>query len=200
MAPGRGPRGPLPKVKNPGKLLMRLLRYIGQKYSVHFIIVLICILVSVLASVQGTKFIQTLIDDYIVPLTRQANPDFSGLAKAIGRVASFYALGIIASYTQARLMITVTQGVQKGLRNELFTHMESLPIKYFDTHPHGDIMSIYTNDIDALRQLVSQSIPQVFNSIIFKEVVKFKSNNRCKFKLTYLSVVTISCTSWNNLL
>ena len=166
MAPGRGPRGPLPKVQNPGKLLARLLRYIGKKYGFHFIIVLICILTSVLAGVQGTKFIQTLIDDYIIPLTKQTNPDFSGLANAIGRVACFYAIGIIASYTQARLMITITQGVQKGLRNELFTHMESLPIKYFDTHPHGDIMSIYTNDIDALRQLVSQSIPQVFNSVL----------------------------------
>ena len=166
MAPGRGPRGPLPKVQNPGKLLARLLRYIGKKYGFHFIIVLICILTSVLASVQGTKFIQTLIDDYIIPLTKQPNPDFSGLAAAIGRVACFYAIGIIASYIQARLMITVTQGVQKNLRNELFTHMESLPIKYFDTHSHGDIMSIYTNDIDALRQLVSQAIPQVFNSVL----------------------------------
>lgn len=168
MAPGgpRGPRGPLPKVQNPGKLLARLLRYIGKKYGIHFIIVLICILISVLASVQGTKFIQTLIDDYIIPLTKQANPDFSELAKAIGNVAIFYAAGIIASYVQARLMVTITQGVQKGLRNDLFTHMESLPIKYFDTHAHGDIMSIYTNDIDALRQLVSQAIPQVFNSII----------------------------------
>ena len=166
MAPGRGPRGPLPKVQNPGKLLARLLRYIGKRYGFHFVIVIICILTSVLASVQGTKFIQTLIDDYIIPLTKQANPDFSGLASAIGRVACFYAIGIVASYTQARLMITVTQGVQKGLRNELFTHMESLPIKYFDTHAHGDIMSIYTNDIDALRQLVSQSLPQVFNSVL----------------------------------
>ena len=166
MAPGRGPRGPLPKVQNPGKLLARLLRYIGKKYGFHFFIVLICILISVLAGVQGTKFIQTLIDDHIIPLTNQPNPDFSNLAAAIGRVACFYAIGIVASYVQARLMITVTQGVQKGLRNELFTHMESLPIKYFDTHPHGDIMSIYTNDIDALRQLVSQAIPQVFNSVI----------------------------------
>ena len=168
MAPGgpRGPRGPLPKVQNPGKLLARLLRYIGKKYGIHFILVLICILLSVLASVQGTKFIQTLIDDYIIPLTKQANPDFSELAKAIGNVACFYAVGIVASYVQARLMVTVTQGVQKSLRNDLFTHMESLPIKYFDTHAHGDIMSIYTNDIDALRQLVSQAIPQVFNSVI----------------------------------
>ena len=123
MAPGRGPRGPLPKVKNPGKLLARLLHYIGKKYAVHLIVVVICILISVLASVQGTKFIQTLIDDYIVPLTKQANPDFSGLANAIGKVAIFYAAGIIASYLQARLMIVVTQGVQKGLRNDLFTHM-----------------------------------------------------------------------------
>ena len=162
----RGPMGPIPKVQNPGKLLMRLLRYISKKYGFHFIVVLICILTSVFASVQGTKFIQTLIDDYIIPLTRQTNPDFSELARALRNVACFYAAGVAASYLQARLMVAVTQGVQKSLRNDLFTHMESLPIKYFDTHPHGDIMSIYTNDIDALRQLISQAIPQVFNSII----------------------------------
>ena len=168
MAPGgpRGPRGPRPKVENPGKLLKRLLRYIGKYYAVHLVVVVICIFLSVFASVQGTKFIQTLIDDYIVPLTQQANPDFSDLARAIGRVACFYAVGIVASYVQARLMVTVTQGTQRRMRNDMFTHMESLPIKYFDTHAHGDIMSIYTNDIDALRQLVSQALPQVINSLI----------------------------------
>ena len=162
----RGPRGPKPKVKNPGKLFMRLLRYIGKYYAFHLVIVVICIFLSVLANIQGTKFMQTLIDDYIIPLTRQANPDFSELARAIGRVACFYAVGIIAAYVQARLMVTVTQGTQRRMRGELFTHMENLPIKYFDTHAHGDIMSIYTNDIDALRQLVSQALPQVINSAI----------------------------------
>lgn len=168
MAPGgpRGPKGPAPKVKNPGKLMKRLLAYIAKNYAIHMVIVIICILTSVFASVQGTKFIQTLIDDYIVPLTKQANPDFSGLAKAILNVAVFYAAGIIASFTQARIMVVVTQGTQRRLRNDLFTHMESLPVKYFDTHAHGDIMSIYTNDIDALRMLISQTLPQVVNSVI----------------------------------
>ncbi len=168
MAPGgpRGPRGPRPKVKNPGKLLKRLLAYVAKNYAIHMVIVIICIFTSVFASVQGTKFIQTLIDDYIVPLTKQTNPDFSGLANAIMRVAVFYAAGIIAAFTQARIMVVVTQGTQRRLRNDLFTHMESLPVKYFDTHAHGDIMSIYTNDIDALRMLISQTLPQVVNSAI----------------------------------
>ena len=168
MAPGgpRGPRGPRPKVKNPGKLLKRVLAYVAKNYAFHMVIVIICIFTSVFASVQGTKFIQTLIDDYIVPLTQQANPDFSGLAQAIKNVAVFYALGIVAAFTQARIMVVVTQGTQRKLRNDLFTHMESLPVKYFDTHVHGDIMSIYTNDIDALRMLISQTLPQVVNSAI----------------------------------
>ncbi len=167
QGPGRrGPQGPRPKVKNPGKLLARLLRYVGKKYAIHGIIVVICIFLTVFSSVQGTKFIQTLIDDFIVPLTKQANPDFSELAKALFRVACFYAIGILAAYIQARIMVTVTQGAQRSLRDDLFAHMESLPIKYFDTHAHGDIMSIYTNDIDALRQLISQALPQVINSVI----------------------------------
>ena len=168
MAPGgpRGPRGPRPKVKNPGKLLKRLLAYVAKNYAIHMVIVIICIFTSVFASVQGTKFIQTLIDDYIVPLTQQANPDFSGLAKALINVSGFYAAGIVAAFTQARIMVVVTQGTQRRLRNDLFTHMESLPVKYFDTHAHGDIMSIYTNDIDALRMVISQTLPQVVNSAI----------------------------------
>lgn len=168
MAPGgpRGPRGPRPKVKNPGKLLKRLLAYVAKNYAIHLVIVIICIFTSVFASVQGTKFIQTLIDDYIVPLTKQSNPDFSGLAQALMNVSVFYAAGIIAAFTQARIMVVVTQGTQRRLRNDLFTHMESLPVKYFDTHVHGDIMSIYTNDIDALRMLISQTLPQVVNSAI----------------------------------
>ena len=160
----RGMHGPKPKIKNPGKLFMRLLRYVGKYYAVHLVVVVICIFLSVFANIQGTKFMQTLIDDYIIPLTKQNNPDFSELARALGRVACFYAVGIIATFVQARLMVTVTQGTQRRMRGELFTHMENLPIKYFDTHAHGDIMSIYTNDIDALRQLVSQALPQVINS------------------------------------
>ncbi|MCM1191747.1 MAG: ABC transporter ATP-binding protein/permease [Butyrivibrio sp.] len=164
--PGRGPRGPRPKLENPGKLLKRVLGYTFKDYGIQWVIVIVCIFASVFASLQGTLFMRTLIDDYIVPLMKQQNPDFGELAQAIGRVACFYGLGVLASFTQSRLMIYITQGTQRNLRNDLFEKMEKLPIKYFDTHAHGDIMSIYTNDIDTMRQLISQSIPQLVNSLI----------------------------------
>lgn len=165
LPPGKGgPRGPKPKLKNPGKLFMRLLRYIFKNYAIHCIIVVVCIFLTVLASIQGTQFMQTLIDEYIIPLTKQQNPDFSNLARALFRVACFYAIGAIAAYVYTRIMVNVTQGTLRNLRDDMFTHMESLPIKYFDTHPHGDIMSTYTNDADALRQLISQGLPQILNS------------------------------------
>ena len=160
--PMQGPRGrmmgPKPKVKNPGKLLKRLLSYVFKTYKFHSIAVFICIVVGVLASVQGTMFLQTLIDDYISPMIGAENPDFTPLAKAIGRVACFYLLGAASAYIQGRLMVVITQGTLKSLRDDMFVHMESLPIKYFDTHAHGDIMSIYTNDIDTLRQMVNYSV------------------------------------------
>ena len=163
--PGRrGPGGPRPKIENPGKLLKRVLGYTLKDYAVQWIIVVICIFTSVFATLQGTLFIKTLIDDYIVPMLGQQNPDFGPLAGAIGRVVIFYALGIVASFTQSRLMIYITQGTQRNMRNDLFEKMERLPIKYFDTHAHGDIMSVYTNDIDTMRQMISQSIPQLINS------------------------------------
>lgn len=167
QGPGaRGARGPRPKIKNPGKLLKRMLAYTFKDYAVHWIVVIICIFASVFASLQGTMFMRTLIDDYIVPLLGNQNPDFGPLAAAIGKVACFYGIGVLASFTQSRLMIYVTQGTMKNLRDDLFEKMEKLPIKYFDTHAHGDIMSIYTNDIDTMRQMVSQSIPQFINSLI----------------------------------
>ena len=163
--PGGGvPRGQKPAVKNPGKVLGRLGGYIMKYYKYHIIIVVICIFLSVICNAQGTMFMQTLIDGYITPLLGSENPDFSGLAGAIGRVAGFYALGVFASWLYNRLMVNVTQGTLRNLRNELFTHMEGLPIKYFDTHAHGDIMSVYTNDVDTLRQVISQSMPQLLNS------------------------------------
>ena len=146
------------------KLLKRLMGYILKQYTPHCIVVFICIIVSVLANVQGTMFLRTLIDDYIQPLIGVSNPDFAPLAKAIFKVAGFYLLGAAASYIYGRILVVVTQGTLKQLRIEMFTHMQSLPIKYFDTHNHGDIMSIYTNDIDTLRQMISQSIPQMINS------------------------------------
>lgn len=161
---GSVPRGQKPAVKNPGKVLGRLGGYIMKYYKLHIITVVICIFLSVICEAQGTMFMQTLIDGYITPLLGSKNPDFSGLAGAIGRVAGFYALGVIASWLYNRLMVNVTQGTLRNLRNDLFTHMEGLPIKYFDTHAHGDIMSVYTNDVDTLRQVISQSMPQLLNS------------------------------------
>ncbi len=166
--PGLGPRqmGPKQEIKNPGKLFMRLMGYVFKTYTVHCIVVLICILLTVFSSIQGTLFTQSLIDDYIMPMIGTNNPDFSALAQAMLRVGIFYAIGVLASYVNARTMVTVTQGTMMRLREDLFTHMESLPIKYFDTNAHGDIMSIYTNDVDTLRQMISQSIPQCINSAV----------------------------------
>ncbi|MBQ8905764.1 MAG: ABC transporter ATP-binding protein [Ruminococcus sp.] len=159
-------RVPPMQVKGWGKTFKRLLGFLMKHYAVHFVFVCICIIVNVLTSVRGTLFMQTLIDDYIAPLLKSEHPDFSGLLGAIGEVAVFYALGIVASFTQSRIMMYVTQGAQQKLRDSLFAHMQTLPIRYFDTHIHGDIMSIYTNDIDTLRQMISQSIPQFLNSTI----------------------------------
>ncbi len=169
----RGPRGPMgrgmrggKRVENPGKLFVRLMSYVGKKYKIQCIFVVVCIAVSALANVQGTLFMKTLIDEYIQPLVGKENPDYSQLLSAILRVAVFYLAGIIAAFAQARLVMYVAQGTLKSIRMELFNHMESLPIKYFDTHAHGDIMSLYTNDVDTLRQMISQSIPQVISSVI----------------------------------
>ncbi len=161
---GRMPKGK--KIENPGLVFKRLMGYVAKSYAPHLVIVAVLILISVLANVQGTMFIQRLIDDYIMPMLSADAPDFHPLAMAILRVAVFYAVGVAAAYAYNRIMINVTQGVLRNLRNDLFSHMETLPIKYFDTHSHGDIMSVYTNDTDTIRQMVSQSMPQVFNSAI----------------------------------
>ena len=170
LMPGPGGRnrgrGPKPKIDHPGKLFGRIMKEIMKNYAPHCVIVLICIFISVLASVQGTMFMKTLIDSYILPLLGQENPDFSGLAAAILRVGTFYLCGALAAYVYNRLLINVSQGTLRNFRNKMFAHMEKLPIKYFDTHSHGDIMSIYTNDIDTLRQMISQSIPQIINSVV----------------------------------
>ena len=163
---GGHPRGMKPQVKNPGKLFARLMNYVFRTYKWHYLSVIALIFVSVLANVQGTLFTQRLIDDYIAPLLVAETPDFGPLAFAILKVAGFYLIGVAAVYTQNLIMVHVTQGCLRDLRNELFEHMEKLPIRYFDTHAHGDIMSVYSNDIDALRQMISQSIPQVVNSAV----------------------------------
>lgn len=159
----------------------------------HCILVVICIFITVLASVQGTWFMQTLIDGYILPLIGQADPDFSGLLHAIMRVAVFYLIGALASYIYTRIMVNVSQGTLKNLRDDMFTHMEELPIRYFDTHYHGDIMSTYTNDIDTLRQMISQSMPQFLNSII-TIVSVFVSMLLLNIPLTIVTLLMIGVT------
>ena len=165
-----GPRGmagrPRPKVANPGKLIKRVLGEVFKHYAPHCLVVVLCIFLSAFANVQASLFLQTLIDDYIAPMLQQSNPDFGPLIGALGKIACIYLAGILASWCNARIMVNVTQGTMRNIRTELFTHMESLPIRYFDTHPHGDIMSVYTNDVDTLRQMISQSIPQLLSSII----------------------------------
>lgn len=163
---GRPPRGAKPTVANPGKVFKRIIGFVAKNYLLQCIVVLVCIVLTVFSTIQGTMFTKTLIDQYIMPLMQQTVPDYTELLHAIIRVACFYAVGVIAAYVNTRMMVYVTQGTMRSLRDEIFVHMESLPIKYFDTHAHGDIMSIYTNDVDTLRQMISQSIPQLINSSI----------------------------------
>lgn len=151
---------------NPTQVLNRVLRYMLRYYKFQFLLVVLCILVSATANVSGTSFPQTLIDDYVVPMLNSGSTDFSGLWQAVVRLGCLLALGVVASYGYNRIMVTISQGTMRRLRDDLFHRMEALPIKYFDTHAHGDIMSVYTSDIDTLRQLMSQSIPQVINSVV----------------------------------
>ena len=191
---GPGPRGagqPRPKVENPGLLLKRIMGEVFQHYLPHCIIVLICIVVSALANVQASLFLKSLIDDYIVPMTQQAAPDFGPLTAALLRVGCIYAVGVLAAWLNARIMVNVTQGTLRNLRTQLFTHMESLPIKYFDQHPHGDIMSVYTNDVDTLRQMLSQSIPQLVSSAI-TIVSVFASMVMLSWQLTVVTMCMVA--------
>ena len=153
------------KVKK-SKTVFRLLKYVFTTYKLQFFIVFVAIVLSALAGVMGIQFIQRLIDNYIVPLIGQQNPDFSSLLQAIFGMAGVYLVGIIATYVYNRLMINISQGILNKIRTEMFNHMQTLPIGYFDSHPHGETMSTYTNDVDALRQCLSQSIPQVFSAVI----------------------------------
>lgn len=170
-----------------GRLLKRLFR----EHKIALIVVVLCIIGNALANVQGTLFMQTLIDDYITPLIGSASPDYSGLLAALGRVSCFYGIGIICAYSFNRIMVTVTQTFLRDLRIELFEHMESLPINYFDTTAHGDIMSVYTNDIDTLRQLISQSIPQLVSSTITIVAVFVSMLTLC-LPLTLVSLLMLS--------
>ncbi len=162
---GPGPR-PKPKVENPWKIIRRLSAYVLKDYALAVTVVIVCILYTAFATVQGTLFMEELIDGYIQPLLQSGSMNFENLLQAILRVALFYGIAVIASYAQAKIMIYISQGTLRNLRNDLFSHMEKLPVSYFDTHAHGDIMSVYTNDTDTLRQMISQSIPQLFSSAI----------------------------------
>lgn len=164
--PGRKNMGPRVKIEHPFKTLSMIIGYMGKHYAIHLIIVLLCIIASVFSNVQGTWFTKALIDEYIMPMVEGSGTDFGPLLGAMSRVAIFYGIGILSSLVQAEVMVFVTQGTLKRLRDDMFNHMQGLPIKYFDTHSHGDIMSMYTNDIDTLRQLISQSLPQMINSAI----------------------------------
>ena len=187
----RTPRGQKPQVEHPFALLARLMHYVFRDYKFHCIAVFLLIFAGVIANIQGTMFTKNLIDDYITPFLLSDNPNFAPLAKAISRVAVFYAIGVISTYTYNRIMVAVTQGTLRNLRNDLFAHMEKLPIRYFDTHSHGDIMSVYTNDIDTLRQMISQSIPQIINST-FTIVSVFVSMLILNIPLTLVTLVMVS--------
>ncbi|MEE0283820.1 MAG: ABC transporter ATP-binding protein [Lachnospiraceae bacterium] len=187
----RTPRGQKPQVEHPFALLARLMHYVFRDYKFHCIAVFLLIFAGVIANVQGTMFTKNLIDDYITPFLLSDSPNFTPLAKAISRVAVFYAIGVISTYAYNRIMVAVTQGTLRNLRNDLFAHMEKLPIRYFDTHSHGDIMSVYTNDIDTLRQMISQSIPQIINST-FTIVSVLVSMLILNIPLTLVTLVMVS--------
>ncbi|HJC24154.1 MAG TPA: ABC transporter ATP-binding protein/permease [Candidatus Eisenbergiella merdavium] len=189
------PKGPAPAERKTdyGQLLRtmkRVLGYMLRNYRFSFFLVVVCIIGSALATLRGTLFMQSLIDDYIVPLTQAAQPDFSALSAALLRVGCVYGAGILCAYTYNRIMVNVSQGTMRDLRVELFEHMEALPVRYFDTHAHGDIMSVYTNDVDTLRQLISQSIPQLINSAV-TILTTFASMVLLNLPLTLITLVMV---------
>ena len=191
MGNRRGPHGPRPKVENPGVILRRLFSVILGHYKFHCLFVLLLIVASTLANVIGNLFLKTLIDSYITPFLHEASPNFAPLLRALLLMACVYYLGAAATYGYSRIMISVTQGTMRSIREDLFRHMESLPIRYFDTHAHGDIMSVYTNDIDTLRQLISQSLPQLVSSAI-TVVSVFVSMIALNIPLTLIMLVMVA--------
>ncbi|AWK51539.1 ABC transporter [Clostridium beijerinckii] len=164
--PGSGPRGHAKVSKDSLKILKRLLSYIFKEYKFLFFIVFVTIIISSLANVIGTLFLRNLIDDYVVPLMNKSGADFGPLLKMIITMAVIYYVGVLSTYAYSRIMVTISQGSLKRIRDDMFSHMETLPIKFFDTHSHGDLMSLYTNDTDTLRQMISQGIPQLISAII----------------------------------
>ncbi len=195
MMRGPGRRGaPMPamSLKGQGKLLARVLRFIMKNYGVHFIIVLLCILATAICTLQGTLFTKELIDVHIKGIL-EGTSTFDYLLQRLLRLAGILALGVACSYLQQRIMVVVTQGSMLKIRNELFTKMEELPIKYFDTHSHGDIMSVYTNDVDAMRMLIGGSLTQLVNSSVTL-VTTFASMIMLSPIMTVLSIVLVTLT------
>lgn len=189
----RGPRmqgKPEKMKKNPLKVLGRVLGYMLENYKFSFAVVVICIIIAAIANLQGITFMQTLIDDYIVPMAQNGDRDFGALGAALLKMAGIFGVGIVCAYIYNRIMVNVGQGTMKRLRDDLFVSMEKLPIKYFDTHAHGDIMSVYTNDVDTLRQLISQSIPQTINSLV-SVISVFVGMVTMNIPLTVLSLVMV---------
>ena len=197
---GRGnkpPRGAFmganSEVREPWKLFKRVMKYMLGTYKWQFAIVVVCIILSAVATIVGMLFMRTLVDDYIIPLTKMAEPDYGPLAHAILKMCGILGAGVFASWLYNRLMINVSQGSLRKLRVDLFHKMEYLPVKYFDTHSHGDIMSVYTNDVDTMRQLISQSVPQIINSLL-TVIMTFVSMIVLSIPLTVLSVVMVIIT------
>lgn len=187
---GKPPRGVKIHIEHPGATFARLMKIVMKHYSFLMVVVVICIIMNVYASIQGTLFIQTLIDQYITPMIKAQNPDFQPLFFAMARVAVFYLIGVGATFAQSKIMIYVGQGTLLRIRKELFTHMESLPIRYFDTHTRGDIMSVYTNDVDTLRQMISQSLPQILSATL-QIVMVLVSMIILSIPLTVLTLVMV---------
>lgn len=177
-------------LKQQAAIVKRILGYMVRDYKFQFLAVIICILGSAFATLRGTLFMQSLIDDYIVPLTTSQVPDYSDLAAALLSVAVIYGIGILCSYGYNRIMVNISQGTMRNIRTEIFEHMESLPIRYFDTRAHGDIMSVYTNDVDTLRQVISQSIPQLINSFV-TVVITFAAMFLLDVPLTLVTMVMV---------
>ena len=177
---------------NRKRVVGRLLSYVGRGYLALFVVVILCIMVSAIATVSGSLFLGNLVDNYIAPLLVMAEADYSGLLRVILMMACLYVVGALCAFFYNRIMVTISQGVQKRIRDDLFSHMQTLPIKYFDTHAHGDVMSVYSNDVDTLRQMLSQSIPQVINSGMMI-IVTFVSMLVTNVLLTGVVIVCICC-------
>ena len=178
--------------KNMGAALKRLIAYILRRYKWQCLLVALCILVSTVANIGGTLFMRNLIDDYILPFVNQVKPDLTPLLRALFVMAAVYCIGVFCTWAYNFIMIYVSQGMLKTVRDDLFRHMERLPIRYFDTKSHGDIMSIYTNDTDTLRQVISQSIPQMLSAVI-TIVGVFFSMLVLSRPLTLITVVMVIC-------